>query len=197
MKESRRACLKQMMLSGASLFAAAGSAKAEAEARTGAQSPADDPFSATRNQRMTWWRDARLGMFMHFGLYSVPSRGEWLMAVEDISASEYAKFANDFHPAPGSTRNWARAARDAGMKYVVLTTKHHEGFCLFDTKLTDYCATKMGPKRDIITEYVESVRAEGLKVGFYFSLMDWHHADGMRCAEDEAARRRFVEFVHG
>jgi len=146
---------------------------------------------------MAWWRDARFGMFMHFGLYSVPSRGEWLMAVEDIPASEYAKFANDLHPAPGCTRGWARAARDAGMKYVVLTTKHHEGFCLFDTKLTDYCATKMGPKRDIIAEYVESVRAEGLKVGFYFSLMDWHHPDGMRCTEDEGARQRFVEFVHG
>ncbi|MGD0481565.1 MAG: alpha-L-fucosidase [Terracidiphilus sp.] len=197
MKESRRDCLKQMLLSGASLFAAAGSEKGGAEAQAGAPSPVDDPLAATRDQRMAWWRDARFGMFMHFGLYSVPSRGEWLMAVEDIPASEYAKFANDFHPAPGSTRGWARAARDAGMKYVVLTTKHHEGFCLFDTKLTDYCATKMGPKRDIIAEYVESVRAEGLKVGFYFSLMDWRHPDGMRCAEDEAARRRFVEFVHG
>jgi alpha-L-fucosidase len=119
------------------------------------------------------------------------------MAIEDIPVSEYARLADEFHPAPGSTRGWARAARDAGMKYVVLTTKHHEGFCLFDTKLTDYCATQLGPKRDIIAEYVESLRAEGLKVGFYFSLMDWHHPDGMRCANDEDARRRFVDFVHG
>jgi len=197
MNESRRDCLKQMLLGGASLLAASRSATGEAGPQSASSSPIVALFDATRDQRMAWWRDARFGMFMHFGLYSVPSRGEWLMAVEDIPASEYAKFANDLHPAPGCTRGWARAARDAGMKYVVLTTKHHEGFCLFDTKLTDYCATKMGPKRDIIAEYVESVRAEGLKVGFYFSLMDWHHPDGMRCTEDEGARQRFVEFVHG
>jgi alpha-L-fucosidase len=159
--------------------------------------PSEGLFAATHEQRIGWWREARFGMFLHFGLYSVPSRGEWLLAVEDIPVAEYERFADSFHPAPGSTREWARAARGAGMKYMVLTTKHHEGFCLFDSKLTDYCATKMGPRRDIIAEYVESARAEGLKVGFYFSLMDWHHPDWMRCMEDEAARRRFVDFVHG
>ena len=197
MNESRRNCLKQMLLGSASLLAAGGSVTGEAESQSASSSPIVARFDATRNQRMAWWREARFGMFMHFGLYSVPSRGEWLMAIEDIPALEYQKFADDFHPAAGCTRGWARAARDAGMKYMVLTTKHHEGFCLFDTKLTDYSATKLGPKRDIIAEYVESVRAEGLKVGFYFSLMDWHHPDGMRCADDESARRRFVDFVHG
>ena len=83
------------------------------------------------------------------------------------------------------------------MKYMVMTTKHHEGFCNFDTKLTSYCAPKQGPGRDLVREYVEAARAEGLHVGFYYSLMDWHHPDGARCATDEAARRRFVEYTHG
>ena len=78
-----------------------------------------------------------------------------------------------------------------------MTTKHHEGFCNFDTKLTNYCAPKQGPGRDLVAEYVEAARAEGLRVGFYYSLMDWHHPDGARCATDEAARRRFVEYIHG
>ena len=83
------------------------------------------------------------------------------------------------------------------MKYMVMTTKHHEGFCNFDTKLTNYCAPKQGPGRDLVREYVEAARAEGLRVGFYYSLMDWHHPDGARCATDEAARQRFVDYTHG
>ena len=78
-----------------------------------------------------------------------------------------------------------------------MTTKHHEGFCNFDTKLTDYCAPKQGPGRDLVREYVEAARAEGLRVGFYYSLMDWHHPDGAKCATDEAARKRFVDYIHG
>jgi alpha-L-fucosidase len=83
------------------------------------------------------------------------------------------------------------------MKYMVMTTKHHEGFCNFDSKLTEYCAGKQGPGRDLVREYVEAARAEGLHVGFYYSLMDWHHPDGARCATDEEARKRFVEYTHG
>ncbi len=96
-----------------------------------------------------------------------------------------------------SARAWAKLAKAAGMKYMVMTTKHHEGFCNFDSKLTDYCAGKQGPGRDLVREYVEAARAEGLHVGFYYSLMDWHHPDGARCATDEEARKRFVEYTHG
>jgi alpha-L-fucosidase len=80
---------------------------------------------------------------------------------------------------------------------MVMTTKHHEGFCHFETKHTNYCAPKQGPGRDLVKEFVEAARGEGLRVGFYHSLMDWHHPDGARCATDEAARRRFVDYVHG
>jgi len=83
------------------------------------------------------------------------------------------------------------------MKYMVMTTKHHEGFCLWNTRQTDWNAVQRGPKRDIVAEYVEACREFGLKIGFYYSLMDWHHPDGGRCAYDTAARRRFLDFTQG
>jgi len=155
------------------------------------------PPAADQVRRLKWWHDARFGMFIHFGLYSQHARHEWAMETEAIPITEYTPLAQAFNPAPGFARAWAKLAKAAGMKYMVMTTKHHEGFCNFDTKLTDYCATKQGPKRDLVREYVEAARAEGLRVGFYYSLMDWHHPDGARCATDEAARKRFVEYTHG
>jgi alpha-L-fucosidase len=119
------------------------------------------------------------------------------MENEGIPIAEYEPLAKRFQPAPGSARAWARLARETGMRYMVMTTKHHEGFCQFDTNLTNYCATKQGPGRDLVKEYVAAARAEGLRVGFYYSLMDWHHPDGARCATDEAARQRFVAYIHG
>jgi alpha-L-fucosidase len=119
------------------------------------------------------------------------------MEDEAIPIDEYQQFPKEFHPKPGSQRAWAKLAKAAGMKYMVMTTKHHEGFCNWDTKLTNYCAPKQGPGRDLVAEYVEAARAEGLRVGFYYSLMDWHHPDGARCAHDEEARKRFVEYTHG
>jgi len=152
---------------------------------------------ATRAQRMQWWHAAKFGMFIHFGVYSTIGRHEWVMEDEAWPIGPYTQHAPIFKPAPGSPRAWAKLAKQAGMKYMVLTTKHHEGFCNFDTKLTDYCAPKQGPGRDVVREYVEAARAEGLHVGFYYSLMDWHHPDGAKCANDEAARRRFVDYTHG
>ena len=114
-----------------------------------------------------------------------------------IPVVEYAPHAATFNPVKNSARAWAKLAKAAGMKYMVMTTKHHEGFCNFDSKLTDYCAGKQGPGRDLVREYVDAARAEGLHVGFYYSLMDWHHPDGARCANDEVARKRFVEYTHG
>jgi len=149
-----------------------------------------------RERRMKWWHDARFGMFIHWGVYSTIGRHEWAMENEAIPVAEYEQFAKQFQPKPNAPREFARLAKRAGQKYMVMTTKHHEGFCLFDTKTTNYCAPKQGPGRDLVREYVDGARAEGLRVGFYYSLMDWHHPDGARCATDEAARRRFVDYLH-
>src|SRR6266481_6547585 len=152
---------------------------------------------ADRVRRMQWWHQAKFGMFIHWGLYSVLGRHEWVMENEGIPVTEYAPLAKRFNPKPNAARAWARLARQAGQKYMVMTTKHHEGFCQWDSKLTNYCAAKQGPGRDLVREYVDAARAEGLRVGFYYSLMDWHHPDGARCATDEAARQRFVAYTHG
>src|SRR5215475_13806435 len=167
---------------------------AEGLAQSGASASDQD---ASRTQRMKWWHEARFGMFIHWGLYSVLGRHEWVMENEGIPVSEYAPIAKRFSPKPNAARAWAKLARQAGQKYMVMTTKHHEGFFQWDTKLTGYCAAKQGPGRDLVREYVEAARAEGLRVGFYYSLMDWHHPDGARCATDEDARKRFVEYTHG
>jgi alpha-L-fucosidase len=153
--------------------------------------------ASDRERRMKWWHEARFGMFIHWGLYSVVGRHEWVMENEAIPVAEYEQLAKRFKPKPNAARDWAKLAKAAGQKYMVMTTKHHEGFCHFDSKLTDYCAPKQGPGRDLVKEYVEAARAEGLRVGFYYSLMDWHHPDGARCATDEAARQRFVAYIHG
>ena len=152
--------------------------------------------AADRTRRMQWWHEAKFGMFIHWGLYSVLARHEWVMEMEGIPVSEYEPLAKQFKPRPNAARDWARLAKRAGLKYMVMTTKHHEGFCLFDTKTTNFCAPKQAAGRDLVKEYVEAVRAEGLRVGFYYSLMDWHHPDGARCKTDEAARRRFVDYIH-
>jgi len=147
-------------------------------------------------RRMKWWHQAKFGMFIHWGLYSLIGRPEWVMEREGIPVAEYEELRKRFNPKPSPAREWARLAKRAGMKYMVMTTKHHEGFCLFNTQYTQYCAPKVCG-RDLVAEYIEAARSEGLRVGFYYSLMDWHHPDGVRCAEDEGARRRFIKYIHG
>jgi len=163
----------------------------------GAANASPSAGDANREERMKWWHEARFGMFIHWGVYSVIGRHEWVMENEAIPVPEYEQYAKQFHPKPNSPRAFARLAKQAGQKYMVMTTKHHEGFCNFNTRLTNYCAPKQGPGQDLVKEYVDAARAEGLRVGFYYSLMDWHHPDGARCATDEAARGRFVEYTHG
>jgi alpha-L-fucosidase len=168
-----------------------------AQAQTSAGPASSEAEQADRIRRMQWWHEARFGMFIHWGLYSVLGRHEWVMENEGIPVTEYEQLAKRFQPKPNAARTWARLAKEAGQKYMVMTSKHHEGFCNFDTKLTIYCAPKQGAGRDLVREYVEAARAEGLRFGFYYSLMDWHHPDGARCANDEEARKRFVEYTHG
>jgi alpha-L-fucosidase len=151
----------------------------------------------TRARRMKWWTDARFGMFIHWGLYAQLGRHEWVMNRERIPIEEYEKLSWTWKPKPRAARQWAALAQRAGMKYMVMTTKHHEGFLLWDSQMTDYNAARRGPGRDLVREYVDAAREFGLRVGFYYSLMDWHHPDGARCLNDEAARRRFLDFTQG
>jgi alpha-L-fucosidase len=142
-----------------------------------AQAQLPKETEAQKAQRMKWWTDARFGMFIHWGLYALPARHEWVKNVERMTNEQYQKYFEMFNPDMYDPHEWAKMAKAAGMKYVVLTAKHHEGFCLFDSKFTDYKATNTPYGKDLIKEYVEAFRAEGLKVGFYYSLIDWHHPD--------------------
>jgi alpha-L-fucosidase len=116
-------------------------------------------------------------MFIHWGLYALPARHEWVKNHERMTNEEYEKYFRLFNPDLFDAKAWAKKAKAAGMRYAVLTSKHHEGFCLFDSKYTDYKATNTPAKRDLVKEFVEAFRAEGIKVGFYYSLLDWHHPD--------------------
>ncbi len=194
---SRRDYLRWLGTGSAALAAGAVNSAWSSGKLTGRPAAQNDDDQADRARRMQWWHAAKFGMFIHWGLYSVYGHHEWAMEEEGIPVVEYEQLAKRFKPQPNAARTWAKLAKQAGQKYMVMTTKHHEGFCNFDTKLTNYCAPKEGPGRDLVKEYVEAARAEGLRVGFYYSLMDWHHPDGARCASDEAARQRFVEYTHG
>ena len=151
---------------------------------------------ASRDSRMAWWREARFGMFVHYGLYSVLGRHEWAMAYENWPVKDYEKLADGFQPKPGAPKEWAALAKKAGMKYMVLTSRHHEGFSLWNSKVNPYNSVNYGPKRDIVKEFVDACRENNLRIGFYTSLMDWHHPDGGAAAYDSAARKRFQDYIY-
>ena len=202
MEMSRRDYLGTMgkgalLAASAAAMSCAPAQKVSEQKELGSQKKEDLTPPPDHERRIQWWREAKFGMFIHWGLYSVLGRHEWAMEVEGIPVAEYQELAKQFKPQPNAARAWAKLAKQAGMKYMVMTSKHHEGFCHFDSKLTDYCAPKQGPGRDLVKEFVEAARAEGLRFGFYYSLMDWHHPAGAKCATDEAARRRFVDYIHG
>ena len=204
-ESTRRSFLKRFGAAGAAALAVTKAEGLGMPAALGTQTPAaqtaltptDQKQIATREQRMAWWHEAKFGMFIHWGLYSIIGQHEWVKEHEGVPIPQYEILAKHHHPKPNAARDWARLAKRAGQKYMVMTTKHHEGFCNWDTKLTNYNAMKQGPGRDLVREYVDAARAEGLRVGFYYSLMDWHHPDGAICKTDEAARRRFVDYTHG
>ncbi len=169
-------------------------------------------ISSENPDRLSWWQESRFGMSLHFGLYSVAARGEWLRSVERLSIADYQRYFDSFQPESDWAIRWARAAKKAGARYGVLTTKHHDGFCLFDSALTDYKATNTPAARDLVREWIDAMRAEGLRVGLYYSLVDWHHSDypaagdrqhPLRDHPDAAARdaqcdwSRYVAYLHG
>ncbi|MFO7956240.1 MAG: alpha-L-fucosidase [Candidatus Brocadiia bacterium] len=157
-----------------------------------------------------WFVHDRFGLFIHWGLYALPARHEWVKSREQISNEDYQKYFEHFDPDLYDPEEWADAAARAGMKYFVVTTKHHEGFCLWDSDLTDYKAPNTPAGRDLLQPMVEAFRDRGLKVGFYHSLIDWHHPDytvdrfhPMRENEDYIAADeqrnwdRYVKYLHG
>lgn len=156
-----------------------------------------------------WFTHDRFGMFIHWGLYSMPARHEWVRHNELITDEAYQIYFDLFNPDLFQPKEWAKAAADAGMKYFVITAKHHEGFCLWDTQYTDYKVTNTPAGRDLLREIIDAFRAEGLHVGIYYSLIDWHHPDFVldhrigpyRAAEDRAKRnqgremKRYAEYM--
>lgn len=127
------------------------------------------------DEQLGWWRDAKFGMFIHWGLYSITGKGEWHMFNEKVPVEEYSRLADEFVPSKFHAADWARLAREAGMKYGVLTARHHDGFCLWDSPGSSGNFTTMATaaRRDFIREYADAFRAEGLGVGLYYSPMDW------------------------
>ena len=129
-------------------------------------------------ERLAWWTHDRFGMFIHFGLYSMLARHEWVRNKEHLANEEFdARYFGRFNPDLFDAKEWARRAKAAGMRYAVLTTKHHEGFCLWDSDVTDYKITRTPFGRDLVREFVDAFRAEGIRIGFYYSVIDWHHPD--------------------
>src|SRR5208282_5126293 len=154
MNASRRDYLK-VLLAGA-----AGSSLAHLQPLAAAAPGQAAPSLPDHERRIRWWREAKFGMFIHWGLYSILGREAWAMGDEDIPLAEYEKLARQFQPPRDVARTWARLGRESGMRYMVMTTKHHEGFCLFNSKLMFHRAPQQGAGRDLVQEYVDAARAE-------------------------------------
>lgn len=167
-----------------------------------------------RDARMQWWREARFGMFIHWGLYAIPGgrwngkpiggAGEWIMNTANIPVEEYEKLAARFYPAEYRPAEWVKIAKQAGMKYIVITSKHHDGFCLFDSKVTDYDVVDATPwKKDLLRPLAEECRKHGLHFCTYYSIMDWHHPAQMRANEGaynptqirEGRKREYIDYM--
>ena len=206
------------------LTLATGVAFADAQIATPAKSstPHANETQAQHDARLKWWREARYGMFVHWGLYSglagtwngkaVASKGgmEWIQQRVGADTETYAQRAIPlFKPKAGFAREWARLAKEAGCRYVVFTTKHHDGFALHDSQVSDYDAGSV-LNRDLVKEIVEALRAEGLRVGFYHSVIDWHHDQyvynkskqlphphrGQPYPNGERDHSRYVDYLH-
>ncbi|MGQ9513973.1 MAG: alpha-L-fucosidase [Thermoproteota archaeon] len=147
--------------------------------------------------RLRWWVEARFGMFIHWGLYSVLSRGEWVMYCERIPKREYAALSEKFKPSKFDANKWVKLAQEAGMKYMVLTTRHHDGFSLWDSQVSDFTSVKTAAERDFVAEYVDACRRAGMRIGFYYSLLDWRwpaYWDGPD--KNPKGWEEFREYVH-
>jgi alpha-L-fucosidase len=157
-----------------------------------------------------WFTNDRFGLFIHWGIYALPARHEWVKNREQISDADYQRYFDHFDPDLYDPAVWAREAKNAGMRYFVATSKHHDGFCLWDSALTDYKAPNTPARRDLLRPMVDAFRAEGFRAGFYHSLIDWHHPefpiDGLhpqredlafREAQQQRDIRTYTAYLHG
>jgi len=163
-----------------------------------------------QDKRMAWWREAKFGMFIHWGLYAIPAGvwkgvcvpgiGEWIQHRARIPVKEYKQLARLFNPTKFNAEEWVRVAKEAGMKWIVITAKHHDGFCMFNTEFTDYNVVTATPfRRDPLKELAEACRKESIRLGFYYSqLLDWHHPDGMGNDWDyDPNEKNFSRYLEG
>lgn len=168
------------------------------------------PQPAPTVGRSDWFVHDRFGLFIHWGIYALPARHEWVKNRERMTDAQYQRYFDYFEPDLYNPHEWAQIAWQAGMRYAVITTKHHDGFCLFDSQLTDYKAPNTLARRDLIREFVDAFRAAGFKIGFYYSLIDWHHPefpiDGLHPQRDDVEFRerekhrdirKYAEYLHG
>ncbi len=171
---------------------------------------ATPPVPAGFNANVDWFVHDRFGLFIHWGIYALPARHEWVRNRERITEERYQRYFDHFDPDLFEPRAWAALARQAGMRYMVVTSKHHDGFCLWDSALTNYKAPNTPARRDLLRPLLDAFRAEGLKVGLYHSLIDWHHpeypVDGLHPQRDDLEFRerhrqrdmaQYVEYLHG
>lgn len=207
-ESTRRSFLKQFGAAGAMALAAA-NADGLAAQDAAAQAPlsaADQKQAATRDERMKWWHEAKFGMFIHWGLYSVIGQHEWVKEQEGVPIPQYEILAKHFKPKPNAARDWARLAKKAGQKYMVMTTKHHEGFCQWDTKLTDFKVTNTPYGKDTLRQLADACHRRNFPLCLYYSIADWHsplYPNQGRSHElqpqpgDHPDLKKYVEFVRG
>lgn len=160
-----------------------------AKTKNSALSTAQPTPPTTREDVRAWFHQAKFGLFIHWGIYAVPGRGEWLRSHEQITEKDYARFRPRFNPKRFNPDQWAALAQKAGVKYMVFTTKHHDGFCMFDAHNTDWKVTNTPYGKDILAEVTRSFENRGITVGYYYSIMDWHHPDYLPRLAFEAADR--------
>lgn len=185
------------------LFAAACSSETRQTESTETQDPMSSSFlhesEGEKAQRMEWWKEARFGMFIHWGLYAVPAgtydgievpgTAEWIMTTRDVPIVEYEKFAGEFNPRAYDAEAWVRLAKEAGMKYIVITSKHHDGFGLWDSEVSDWDVVDRTPYgQDLLRPLAEACEAAGIRLCFYHSIMDWHHPDAQAIWEPDYNR---------
>ena len=146
----------------------------------------------------SWFNEAKFGMFIHWGVYSVPGRGEWMLYDEKMPFAEYRAYADQFAPRDWDPRAWVELAKQAGQRYMVLTSRHHDGYCLFDSQLSpdNFTAPRTAARRDLVADYLEACRAGGLRTGLYYSLCDWHHP-GWQAGPESREWDGFIDYVHG